>query len=70
MMLKVKSCPKCHGDLVVDRDSYGLYEQCIQCGYTHDIVIDVSVKPEEQSHRGVKKAKGGARLFKSGVSDK
>lgn len=36
-MLRMKSCPKCKGDVVVDRDQYGWYEQCIQCGFMADL---------------------------------
>ncbi|MBI4289749.1 MAG: hypothetical protein HY671_15140 [Chloroflexi bacterium] len=36
-MLRLKSCPKCRGDLIIDRDMYGWYEQCIQCGYLHPL---------------------------------
>ncbi len=36
-MLRLKSCPKCHGDVRVDRDQYGWYEQCIQCGFVRDL---------------------------------
>jgi hypothetical protein len=38
-MLKLKSCPKCkEGDVTSDRDLYGWYEYCIQCGYTRDLM--------------------------------
>jgi ssDNA-binding Zn-finger/Zn-ribbon topoisomerase 1 len=38
-MLKLKSCPKCkNGDVTFDRDLYGWYEYCIQCGYTRDLM--------------------------------
>jgi hypothetical protein len=38
-MLKLKCCPKCkEGDVTVDRDLYGRYEYCIQCGYTRDLM--------------------------------
>jgi hypothetical protein len=35
-MMLYKSCPKCHGDLGVERDLYGGPPDlvCIQCGYT------------------------------------
>ncbi len=35
-MMLYKSCPKCHGDLGVERDIYGGPPDlvCIQCGYT------------------------------------
>ena len=32
-----KSCPRCDGDMFIDRDLYGWYEQCIQCGYNGDL---------------------------------
>jgi len=38
-MLKFKSCPRCKGDIAVDRDQFGWYEQCIQCGYLHDFNV-------------------------------
>lgn len=36
-VLRLKSCPKCKtGAVGVDRDQYGWYEYCIQCGYMRD----------------------------------
>ena len=32
-MLKINGCPKCRGDVLVDKDEYGQYEECLQCGY-------------------------------------
>ncbi len=26
-------CPKCSGNLFPDKDRFGSYEQCLQCGY-------------------------------------
>ena len=37
-MLRLKSCPRCKGDIWLDWDHYGWYEQCLQCGYMHDLV--------------------------------
>jgi len=34
---KLKGCPRCDGDIFVDRDLYGWFEQCIQCGYNRDL---------------------------------
>jgi len=36
-MLRFNRCPRCKGTLVLDKDLYGWYEECIQCGYLHDI---------------------------------
>jgi len=32
-----KRCPKCGGNIFLDRDLYGWYEKCLQCGYTCDL---------------------------------
>ena len=36
-MMFFKACPKCRGDLVLGRDIYGRYVECIQCGFMKDI---------------------------------
>lgn len=36
-MLKLKACPRCKGDLNSNRDMYGSYDECLQCGYMRDI---------------------------------
>lgn len=33
----LKSCPKCRGDMVVDRDFAGVFRVCLQCGYLMDL---------------------------------
>ncbi|MFC2020621.1 hypothetical protein ACFLU1_02340 [Chloroflexota bacterium] len=30
---KVRSCPRCGGDMFLDRDLDFWYEQCLQCSY-------------------------------------
>ena len=37
-MLKLRGCPKCHGDLYVSQDMYGAYLSCIQCGQDYFFV--------------------------------
>ncbi len=59
-MLKLKGCPKCKtGDITHDRDYYGWYEYCIQCGYMRDLV-NVAKVDRQQKH-GVKKRKRKVR---------
>ena len=36
-MMRFKNCPRCKGDIQLDRDYYGWYEQCLQCGYMRDL---------------------------------
>ena len=32
-MFWLKDCPRCHGDLFQNRDYYGWYVSCLQCGH-------------------------------------
>jgi len=34
---KLKSCPRCAGDLAILREADGWYENCLACGYRRDI---------------------------------
>ncbi len=43
-MVQIVRCKKCHGVLIRDKDEFGWYEQCIQCGYLQD--IDSHGEPE------------------------
>lgn len=36
-MWKLKSCPRCGGDMLLDRDHYSWYEQCLQCSYLNEL---------------------------------
>ncbi len=31
-LLRTKACKRCGGDLSLERDEYGAYVECIQCG--------------------------------------
>ena len=37
MKIKFNACPKCHGDLELRRDIYGIFVSCIQCGLQRDL---------------------------------
>ena len=51
-MWKFKSCPRCKGDLYVDRDSYSWYQGCIQCGYLKDLPnLALSCKQPEKEQQ-------------------
>jgi hypothetical protein len=34
---RLESCPKCKGRLLLEKDNYGSYQQCLQCGFIHDL---------------------------------
>jgi len=58
-VLRQKNCPRCKkGNVGVDRDQYGWYEYCIQCGFVRDLISMVElVQPaycREKRQRKVK----------------
>ncbi len=34
---RLKACPRCHGDVYIDHQIDGWYEQCLQCSYSRDL---------------------------------
>ena len=60
-MWKLKSCPRCGGDVFVDQDQDGWYEQCLQCSYSTDLQSTVEVL-EKVSKGNRKQAKKIARV--------
>jgi hypothetical protein len=56
-VLRRKSCPKCKtGNVSIDRDQYGWYEYCIQCGYVRDLIsmVEPGQPPSGEKKRGRK----------------
>lgn len=39
-MLHMKCCPKCAGDVCLNKDRYGYYATCLQCGWAKDLAKD------------------------------
>jgi len=60
-MLRLKDCPKCKGDVQLDRDHYGWYEQCLQCGHIRDLpnIAEVKQQPVEEKNVKTSNLKGG-----------
>ena len=52
---KLKSCPRCGGDLYIDRDYNGWYEQCLQCGYMGELkdITEFKKQPAERQKEPV-----------------
>ena len=51
-MTNMLKCPRCRGYLHANRDQYGAYRECLQCGY----MVDVQ-KREERKVTSASKAK-------------
>jgi hypothetical protein len=49
--IRTKRCPRCGGNIYVDSDRFGWYEQCLQCGVTLylDTVIEARDKIGEET---------------------
>ena len=54
MMLALKSCPRCRGDMHSNRDLYGPYVECLQCGHV-DYRAPEKASGSRLSRRGSKK---------------
>lgn len=50
-MLRWNCCPRCKGDVRLDRDEYGWYEECLMCGYMHDVEGAVVTGARNNEHR-------------------
>ena len=42
----IRVCPRCKGNVLLDNDLYGWYEQCLQCSHLRD--LDTIVRVKEQ----------------------
>jgi hypothetical protein len=45
-MWRLKSCPKCRGDMFIDKDRNSWYEECLQCGFSRQLADMVVVKAQ------------------------
>jgi DNA-directed RNA polymerase subunit M/transcription elongation factor TFIIS len=61
-VISLNSCPRCQGDMVLDnKDEYGWYEQCLQCGYLRDLEVIVQVERQPAAETKVRHPKRIAR---------
>jgi ssDNA-binding Zn-finger/Zn-ribbon topoisomerase 1 len=42
-----RTCPKCGGNIIIDRDYHGWYEQCLQCSFMRDLKVIYQKKAAE-----------------------
>lgn len=53
--LRFSSCPRCKGDIMLgNKDEYGWYEQCLQCGYLRDLEIIARVERQSAAKKMMK----------------
>ncbi len=51
-LLRTKACKRCGGDLSLERDEYGVYVECIQCGAVWNELESI-YRPQPVSGPGV-----------------
>ena len=34
-----RRCPRCGGNIIIDRDYHGWYEECLQCSFMRDLKV-------------------------------
>ena len=49
-VLTVPSCPRCRGFLYANRDLYGNYNECLQCGYMIDFGKPGNIRARRPSY--------------------
>ena len=52
-----KKCPKCNGNMIIERDEYGKYIKCLQCGH------QLELKATNATQQTPAKAKQPVELF-------
>ncbi len=49
VMAPPRSCPRCRGSMITERDWYGAYSSCIACGYVHEWVSSPAIDLPDDS---------------------
>ena len=49
-----KHCPRCGGNIYLDKDYYGWYEQCLQCSHTRylEAIVETQERVGSKGHLG------------------
>lgn len=66
-MVMFKACPRCMGDMHVNKDMYGEYRECLMCGFMADIPKPSPIGVDLAAVANEKKTKPRARTRKVAV---
>ena len=59
---KFKGCPRCQGDMFLERDEDSWYEECLQCSYRHELKSMSEFKERVAQEEKEPALPGGTRL--------
>jgi hypothetical protein len=66
LMLLLRACPRCHGDMVLEEDKRCRYFECIQCAHvltvSQEIALGVRAEVQHHAHRAETYVHGPATL--------
>jgi hypothetical protein len=69
--LRIRACSRCkNGEVFLDRDEYGWYECCLQCGYSRDLpslAQPVANESREKEKVGLPSRRGRSLTISRGV---
>ncbi len=66
MTWKLKTCPRCQGDLFVDKDLDGWFEQCLQCSYRKEL-RPIAVQKSAEQKSGTCDSRGREASLRRGL---
>ena len=46
-MMRLKSCPRCSGDLIIEQEHNNRSEHCLQCGYQRELRTEVEMNKRQ-----------------------
>ena len=52
-MFMLKGCPRCSGDLYTEKDIFGTFISCVQCGFHKDVASEPADRPRAQNQHPV-----------------
>ena len=66
-MVMFKACPRCMGDMHINKDMYGEYRECLMCGFMADIAKQSAIGIDLAATANEKKTKPRTRTRKVAV---
>ena len=49
-----RACPRCKGNMILERDWYGAYSTCIACGYVYEVMSSPPIDIHQEDGNGTR----------------